>query len=122
MVNIAKIGSYSVYFTGPYLSNFKKLYKGIIVVIDTKPGTKDFHFAIRTKKVNDTIFKTANEAMEKLVFNDNDKSIECIFDRNVNNKSKNILYFGQDEYDELKKNIIDIMSEFGLNEYIKIYE
>ena len=71
-----KIENYSVYTNEPYASNFRKLYKGVIVVVDPDyRGINPYmHFAIRKKKAKETIFKTRTEKMYKLIFKDTEKS------------------------------------------------
>lgn len=117
MKNI-KIANYSIYSDGEYNENemnFIKLYKGIRVNIKLGDDcdSKYMHFSIRTKKVKDTIWKRSCEKMKSLIFDDNDFSITCDFDNKPNNKCKKTLFFDENVYNELKKNIPDYMDECG---------
>lgn len=113
-----KVENYSVYTDRPYAYNFGKLYKGVIVVVDTdERGINPFmHLAIRTKKVKETIFKTRAEKMYKLIFNDSEKSITCEFDRLEKNTSPGTLVFDEDTYNELKEHIPSFMSKLATSD------
>lgn len=108
-----EVKNYSVYTDRPYASNFRKLYKGVIIVVDTDgDGINPYmHFAIRKKKVKETIFKTRTERMHKLIFNDNEKTITCVFDRREDNHCPDTLTFDDVTYNELKENIPSFMAE-----------
>ena len=109
------VENYSVYTDRPYPSNFRKLYKGVIVVVDPDyRGINPYmHFAIRKKKAKETIFKTRTEKMYKLIFKDTEKSITCEFDRLEKNTCPGTLVFDEDTYNELKVHIPSFMSKLA---------
>lgn len=113
-----KIENYSVYTNEPYASNFRKLYKGVIIVVDTDNlGINPYmHFAVRKKKVKETIFKTRLECMHKLIFNDVEKSLTCEFERVEKNKCPSTLVFDDDTYNEILEQLPKYFKEQSLNE------
>lgn len=108
------IANYSVYtdrsFYSPENSNFTKLYKGVRVTVENRKDCPDknpkfVYFAIRTKKVKDTIWKLGREEMRRIVFDDNSCSIFCDRQKDPKNKSKDTLAFSPEVYSELKEKI-----------------
>lgn len=111
-----KVGFNSVYTNGPYCSTFQKLYKGVIVVVDMNGVDESpyVYLAIRTKKPRTCIWKSSWEKMEKLIFDDSNCTVECVWDKAPENKSLSSLTFDKEVYDELKENIPDFMKENGV--------
>lgn len=108
------IKQYVTFFDGPYYENFEKLYKGVIVVVDNDQADSKFmHFALRTKKKKDVIYKTRKEELTKIIFDDDDLGILCDFAKDDNNNSKKFIEFDKDTYYELKEFLPDFMKECG---------
>lgn len=124
-----KVNNFSVFFNGPYANNFENIYKGIIVVVDTSNcGSSAYmHFAIRNCKGlkrsrrKNTIFKTRNEKLNKIVFNDAELSITCDFENLPTNKCTKTIIFSEDCYKEIRENLpkymIDNGAHFTFSEY-----
>ncbi len=111
---ITEITSHCIFLDGPVRSNFFKIYKGISIIVDNdQRDTAHMHFAIRTKKKNNLIFKTRDEEMFSLVFNETDCSIKLNADQNPKNKSLKTLFLECEEYDEIKKALPHFMEKCG---------
>lgn len=115
-----QLDNHSVYFgfdAHNVCENFFKLYKGVKVSCymnlekNPKQESKFAYFSIRYKK--DIIWKRSVEPMKKLVFDDASCSIFCDFENLPENKSRKVLYFDKDVYEELKKNIPIFMWDQG---------
>lgn len=112
-----RIKDNSVYFNNPYPAGFGKKYKGVLIVVDVDfindDGNDGFHFSIRNRKKSETIYKTRQENMYRLIFDDSSCSISCDFERNEDNKSPRTLYFPVETYDEIKNNLPNFMEICG---------
>ena len=112
-----RIKDNSVYFNIPYPAGFGKNYKGVLIVVDmdfiNDNGNDSFHFSIRNRKKSETIYKTRQENMYRLIFDDSSCSISCDFERNKDNKSPRTLYFPVETYDEIKNNLPNFMEICG---------
>ena len=112
-----RISSHCVFLDGPYPVNFQKLYKGIIVVVDTDSGTSDpkfYHLAICTQKTRTCIWKRRQERMDRLVFDDACLTITCCYEQAE--KSPVIpksLTLDKDIYDEIKEILPGFMDSCG---------
>lgn len=110
--------AYAVYYDGPFDSEFRKLYKGVIV----NASTTDVygHFAIRKHSIRIfgrmfprkwVMLKNSREKMDQLKFRDSTRSVEIVADKE--NPSPNELVFDKNTYLELKKNIPDFLESVG---------
>ena len=112
-----RISPHCVFLDGPYPVNFQKLYKGIIVVVDTDSGTSDpkfYHLAICTQKTRTCIWKRRQERMDRLVFDDACLTITCCYEQAE--KSPVIpksLTLDKDIYDEIKEILPGFMDSCG---------
>ena len=112
-----RISSHCVFLDGSYPVNFQKLYKGIIVVVDTDSGTSDpkfYHLAICTQKTRTCIWKRRQERMDRLVFDDACLTITCCYEQAE--KSPVIpksLTLDKDIYDEIKEILPGFMDSCG---------
>ncbi len=115
--SVYRISPHCVFLDGPYPVNFQKLYKGIIVVVDTDSGTSDpkfYHLAIRTQKTRTCIWKRRQERMDRLVFDDACLTITCCYEQAEESPViPKSLTLDKDIYDEIKEILPGFMDSCG---------
>lgn len=114
--NGIQIGNYAIYLNEPYPTLFSKKYKGILIVVDKDDNctdTKYIHFRLDKGSKKQLIFKTRTERMDRLIFNDNDMTITCEFEKNPKNKCANVLTFTEEEFEEISDALPQFMKDCG---------
>ena len=119
-----KAAHFSIYFEGQFPGYFQRVYKG--VVVNARGYWGYGHFAIRKpitfwfnlprfiKRLFPykwVMWKNDREKLNRLFFNDHDRSISI--DAEMTNPSCRKLTFDKNTYNELKENIPDFLKEVG---------
>ena len=119
-----KAGNFSIYFEGAFPGLFRDAYRG--VVVNARGYGGHGHFAIRKPKIfwsklpkfikrmfhyEWVMWKNDRERLNRLFFNDHDRSISI--DAEMVNRSYRKLTFDKYTYDELKMNIPVFLKEVG---------
>lgn len=109
------IGNYALYLDGPIPSLFHENLNTMLVIVDNDgDDCKYAHFRLeKNQKTKEVIFKTRRECMHKLIFNKEDLSIKCEFERYKENKCPDSLNFSEDEFEELFEAIPKFMKTCG---------
>ena len=117
MYSVYRISPHCIFLDGPYPVNFQKLYKGIIVVVDTDSGMnapKFCHFAILTQKTRTCIWKRRQERMDRLVFDDASLTITCCYEQVEGNPLiPKSLTLDKDIFGELKEILLKCIDSRG---------